>query len=137
MAVTPKGKPAVTHYRVLKRFSHNTFIAVRLETGRTHQIRVHMAKQQRAIVGDPLYGGRLQLPAGADEHLVEVLRKFRRQALHASHLNLSHPVSGEPLSFRAPLPEDFQQLLGALSQEGVSADDWDSMVWPDSDSTAK
>ena len=117
MAVIESGKPAVTHYRVLERFRAHTFIKVDLETGRTHQIRVHMAHIHHPLVGDPLYGGRLRLPPGASEGLVETLRGFRRQALHALRLTLQHPESGERLSWEAPLPADLQQLLAALEAD--------------------
>jgi 23S rRNA pseudouridine1911/1915/1917 synthase len=117
MAVVASGKRAVTHYRVLERFRAHTYIRVNLETGRTHQIRVHMAHIHYPLVGDPLYGGRLKLPAGAGEALSETLRHFHRQALHAMRLTLQHPDSGETLSWEAPLPEDFQHLLDALAQD--------------------
>jgi 23S rRNA pseudouridine1911/1915/1917 synthase len=117
MAVTESGKPAVTHYRVLQRYPAHTYIRVNLETGRTHQIRVHMAHIHYPLVGDPLYGGRLKIPAGASEVLSETLRRFHRQALHATRLTLEHPVSAETLSWEAPLPADFQALLGALEED--------------------
>ena len=128
MAVQRDGKPAVTHYRVLQRFAAHTFIAVRLETGRTHQIRVHMAHACHALVGDPVYGGRLAIPAGADEHLAATLRGFRRQALHACELGFLHPVSGTEMQFRAPLPNDMQELLAALA--GAAEQDFDELHWP-------
>jgi len=115
MAVVRSGQEAVTHYRVLARFAAHTLLAVRLETGRTHQIRVHMAHIHHPLVGDPAYGGRLSLPAGAPEVLLEALRTFRRQALHASALRFDHPVSGEELSLTAPLPADLCRLLAALA----------------------
>ncbi|KAF0285222.1 RNA pseudouridine synthase [Spiribacter sp. SSL99] len=132
-------KPAVTHYRIEARFPAHTLLRCRLETGRTHQIRVHMAHIRHPIVGDALYGGRLALPSGAEsaipaegdggvasapsEHssstrdvhtLADVLRRFRRQALHAETLTLVHPTSGETLSWSAPPPDDFAVLLAAL-----------------------
>jgi 23S rRNA pseudouridine1911/1915/1917 synthase len=116
MCVRDDGKPAVTHYTVLERFAAHTFVRVRLETGRTHQIRVHFAYRRHALVGDPVYGGRLALPPGAGERLVEALRRFRRQALHASELRLEHPLSREPLAFEAPLPADLAGLLDALRE---------------------
>jgi 23S rRNA pseudouridine1911/1915/1917 synthase len=119
MAVIDSGKPAVTHYRILQRFRAHTYLKVNLETGRTHQIRVHMAHIRYPLVGDPLYGGRLKLPRGAGEMLVETLRRFRRQALHAMRLSLLHPLSGEQLSWEAPLPEDMQGLLAALEADMV------------------
>lgn len=114
MCVRDDGKPAVTHYTVLERFAAHTYIKVRLETGRTHQIRVHFAHRRHALLGDPVYGGRLALPAGAGDELIQVLRGFRRQALHAAQLQLAHPISDEALSFEAPLPADFEKLLAAL-----------------------
>ncbi len=119
MAVIESGKPAVTHYRVLQRFRAHTAVKVNLETGRTHQIRVHMAHIHFPLVGDPLYGGRLRLPSGASDSLIEVLRGFRRQALHAARLTLQHPESGESLSWEAPLPEDMSQLLAVLEMDAA------------------
>jgi 23S rRNA pseudouridine1911/1915/1917 synthase len=117
MSVRDDGKPAVTHYRVLERFLAHTYIEVRLETGRTHQIRVHFAYRRHPLLGDPVYGGRLQLPAGASAELVETLRSFRRQALHAARLGFSHPLSGEPVSLECPVPADFESLLGVLRRD--------------------
>jgi len=132
MAVTDKGRPAVTHYRVLARFAAHTFLALRLDTGRTHQIRVHMTHIRHALVGDPVYGGRLKIPAGTSPALAEILRGFNRQALHASRLAFRHPVSGETIECRAPLADDFEHLLTALdagtSKSGTVA--WDRMTWP-------
>lgn len=117
MAVNEQGKQAVTHYRLVKRYRGHTHVSVRLETGRTHQIRVHMAHIRYPLVGDPVYGGRLRFPAGASEALRDTLQHFRRQALHARKLGLIHPLSGEYLEFEAPLPDDMQQLLDALEQD--------------------
>jgi len=117
MCVRDDGKPAITHYTVLERFAAHTYIRVKLETGRTHQIRVHFAHRRHALVGDPVYGGRLALPAGASEGLVNVLRGFRRQALHATQLQLKHPVSAAPLSFEIPPPDDFENLLETLRED--------------------
>jgi 23S rRNA pseudouridine1911/1915/1917 synthase len=114
MAVTPRGKPAVTHYRLLRRYPGLTLLRVSLESGRTHQIRVHMAHLQHPLFGDLTYGGRLRLPQGAEDGLIETLRGFRRQALHAMRLVLAHPVSGEQMQWQAPLPEDLRALLRAL-----------------------
>lgn len=119
MAVIVSGKPAVTHYRVLRRFCAHTEVRVELETGRTHQIRVHMAHIRFPLLGDPLYGGRLQLPTGASDHLRDTLRGFRRQALHAIRLTLQHPTSGETLTWEAPLPADMQGLLAALEADAA------------------
>ncbi|MDD2767806.1 MAG: 23S rRNA pseudouridine(1911/1915/1917) synthase RluD [Methylococcus sp.] len=111
-AVRPDGKDSVTHYRVAERFPQHTLLRVRLETGRTHQIRVHMAHLHHPLVGDPVYGGRQRIPAGADPDSIEVLRGFRRQALHAARLGLIHPATGESLAWESPLPQDFEALLG-------------------------
>jgi len=114
MSVQHNGKPAVTHFRVLERFIAHTYVEVELETGRTHQIRVHFAHRRNPLVGDPVYGGRLGMPRGADELLQQTLRGFKRQALHATRLCLAHPITGEALDFKAPPPADFQSLLAAL-----------------------
>jgi 23S rRNA pseudouridine1911/1915/1917 synthase len=114
MAIREGGREAVTHYRVSARFRGHTHVLCRLETGRTHQIRVHLASIRHPIVGDPVYGGRLALPKGASPALIEALRGFRRQALHAARLELVHPGSGELVHFEAPLAADLQALLAAL-----------------------
>jgi len=111
------GRHAVTHYRVLARYRAHSLLAVMLETGRTHQIRVHMASAGYPIVGDPVYGGRPRVPRGAAPELLECLRGFRRQALHAFRLRFAHPVSGQPLQFEAPLPEDMRALVAALEAD--------------------
>lgn len=111
------GKSAVTHYRVARRFGHHTHISVRLETGRTHQIRVHLAHRHYPLIGDPVYGGRPRVPGGASPRLVETLRSFPRQALHARELRLVHPRSGEDMAFDCPLPEDMRTLLAVLAEE--------------------
>jgi 23S rRNA pseudouridine1911/1915/1917 synthase len=121
MAIRDDGKPAVTHYRVLERFRAHTYISVSLETGRTHQIRVHFASRRHPLLGDPTYGGRLQLPRGASEALVDALRRFRRQALHATRLGFDHPVTGESLSLECPPPDDFGTLLSVLRDDAGSA----------------
>lgn len=113
-AVRMTGKPAVTHYRVVERFSRHTLIRVKLETGRTHQIRVHMAHIHFPLVGDPVYGGRFQMPPGCSERLEQALRNFKRQALHAETLGIVHPVSGEYREWEQPMPEDMSRLLAAL-----------------------
>ncbi len=115
MAVVEEGgKRAVTHYRLVERFPSHTHIRVKLETGRTHQIRVHMAHIRHPLVGDPIYGGRFKIPKGASDELIEALKDFPRQALHAASLGLEHPTTGEYCEWSAPLPEDFQALLKAL-----------------------
>ena len=121
MAVRDNGKPAVTHYRVVRRFRAHTDVRASLETGRTHQIRVHMAHLGFPLVGDRLYGGRLKLPPAASDELISVLRNFRRQALHARRLRFAHPRSGEPVSFLAPIPEDHRALLDALTRDAEGA----------------
>jgi 23S rRNA pseudouridine1911/1915/1917 synthase len=117
MSVREGGREAVTHYRVLKRFRAHTYIGVQLETGRTHQIRVHLAHIRYPLVGDSVYGRRLALPPGATPLLKETLHAFRRQALHAQSLGLVHPVSGEMMKWEAPPPADFQGLLAALEDD--------------------
>ena len=114
MAVVESGKPAVTHYRVLERFAAHTLVQAQLETGRTHQIRVHMAHIRCPLVGDPLYGGRPRLPRGASADLREAISAFRRQALHAQRLQLIHPASGEAVGWEAEIPKDYRQLLAVL-----------------------
>jgi 23S rRNA pseudouridine1911/1915/1917 synthase len=121
IAVRDQGRAAVTHYRVVRRFRAHSHLRLRLETGRTHQIRVHMAHIRHPLVGDPVYGGRLRLPPGASETLIAVLRAFKRQALHAARLGLTHPVSGEMLEWQSPLPDDMAQLLAALEADAASA----------------
>lgn len=116
MAVTQGGKDAVTHYRVASRFAAHTHLRLKLESGRTHQIRVHMAHIRYPIVGDPVYGGRLQLPKECTPELEHTLRTFKRQALHSTRLTLTHPADGRTLSWEAPLPDDMQQLLTQLTQ---------------------
>ncbi len=106
MAVRADGRDAVTHYRVGKRFRAHTLVQVKLETGRTHQIRVHLAHIGHPVVGDPAYGGRRRLPRGATEELVAALEAFRRQALHAARLELEHPSTGRSVSWESPLPAD-------------------------------
>ena len=114
MSVQPNGKSAVTHFRVAERFRAHTAVDVMLETGRTHQIRVHFAYRRHALVGDPVYGGRLALPSGASDALVEELRRFKRQALHATRIQLAHPLSGDALEFMVPPPADYQRLIEVL-----------------------
>ena len=113
-AVVEDGREAVTHYRVLRRFRAHTHIRLQLETGRTHQIRVHMAHVGYPLVGDPTYGGRARGIAGASAELIAMLRAFKRQALHASRLSLLHPADGREMRWQAPLPADMTELLKAL-----------------------
>ena len=116
-AVTASGKPAVTHFRVVERFRAHTHVRCQLETGRTHQIRVHMAHARYPLIGDPLYSGRAKLPPGAAGPLKEILREFPLQALHARKLSFVHPVSGETLTFQADLPDDLLMLLDYLRED--------------------
>jgi len=118
MAVTETGKPAVTHYRVIERFDAHTHVRLRLESGRTHQIRVHMAHIRHPITGDPVYGGRRRFPRNAGPALLEALQSFPRQALHASRIALRHPATGESVGWEAPLPGDMQALLRLLHTRG-------------------
>jgi 23S rRNA pseudouridine1911/1915/1917 synthase len=117
MAVRDDGREAVTHYRVIERFRAHTHVRVNLETGRTHQIRVHFAHIRHPLVGDATYGGRLLLPRGATPALIEALRSFPRQALHAGRLALTHPQSQLGVEWRAPLPADMRALLKVLRDD--------------------
>ena len=117
MAVRADGRPAVTHYRVMKRFRAHTLVRAELETGRTHQIRVHLSHIGYPIVGDPDYGGRRRLPAGASPELVSALEGFKRQALHAARLKLEHPASRKEMEWEAPLPTDMGELLRILEAD--------------------
>ncbi len=117
MAVHPMGKPATTHYRIMEHFRAHTRLRLRLETGRTHQIRVHMAHINHPLVGDQLYGGRPRPPKGASEAFVTALRQFDRQALHATMLRLYHPITGIEMEWHAPLPEDMLALINVLKED--------------------
>jgi len=119
MAVRQGGRESVTHFRVIKRYRANTHVRVQLETGRTHQIRVHLTHAGYPIVGDRVYGGRLEMPKGATDELRAALREFPRQALHAAKLQLAHPVTGKPLECIAPLPDDMVQLLKVLARDAA------------------
>jgi 23S rRNA pseudouridine1911/1915/1917 synthase len=119
MAVREDGREAVTHYRLRERFRAHTALECRLETGRTHQIRVHMAHIRHPIVGDPLYGGPLKLPRGATDALVAALRGFQRQALHAETLEFAHPATGEPVRCSAPVPDDMLALMATLREDAA------------------
>lgn len=116
-AVVEGGKDSVTHYRVLSRFRAHTHVTVKLETGRTHQIRVHMSHIRYPLVGDPMYGGRLQIPKACSSELAKELKAFKRQALHARRLGFAHPRTGEPCSWEAPLPADMAHLLTVLQDD--------------------
>lgn len=117
MAVREGGREAVTHYRVVERFKAHTYVRVQLETGRTHQIRVHLAHIGYPIVGDRTYGGRLRLPRGASPALAQALLEFPRQALHAAELKLEHPEDGRPMEWKSPLPKDMRKLLEVLGRD--------------------
>ncbi len=117
MAVKPEGKQAITHFRVLDRYRGHSRIKVNLETGRTHQIRVHMAYVKHPLVGDQTYGGRLQIPAGSGEALKQMLRNFKRQALHAQQLGLVHPATGKEMKWKVSLPDDMKQLIAVLEAD--------------------
>lgn len=117
MAVREFGRESVTHYRVINRYRAHTHIRCRLETGRTHQIRVHMAHIRYPLLGDQVYGRRLALPRESSEAFVDTLRGFKRQALHAVRLGLTHPETGKDMEWQAPRPPDFEQLLAALEAD--------------------
>lgn len=114
MCVTETGKPAITHFRVMEKYPAHTLLKIQLETGRTHQIRVHMAHIHHPILGDPTYGKRLQLPKGASVELINQLRGLKSQALHAFELTLMHPVAKTTMTFHAPLPHDMKEILETL-----------------------
>jgi 23S rRNA pseudouridine1911/1915/1917 synthase len=114
MAVRADGREAITHYRLVERFAHHSLLRVTLETGRTHQIRVHLAHVGHPLVGDPLYGGRRQLTAGSSPTLRAALTTFGRQALHAAKLEFEHPVTGKAICVESPLPADLAALLEIL-----------------------
>ena len=111
------GKEAITHYEVVERFPGITLVRCKLETGRTHQIRVHMAHIRFPLLGDPVYGGRPRLPPGASPRCIVAIQNFRRQALHAERLALTHPITGEWLEWRAEVPADLAELLAVLSED--------------------
>jgi len=122
MAVVTGGKPAVTHYRVVRPFRAHALLRVKLETGRTHQIRVHMAYIRLPLLGDPVYGRRARLPRQASPRCIEVIQNFQRQALHAERLALTHPVTGERLEWRAEMPADLARLVDVLGEAAEKVD---------------
>jgi 23S rRNA pseudouridine1911/1915/1917 synthase len=117
MDVQEMGKPAVTHYRVAEKFRAHTRLRLRLETGRTHQIRVHMAYLNHPLIGDQSYGGRPRPPKGATPELFQMLREFKRQALHAVKLSIAHPITGEMMTWQAPIPDDMVAMTQALRED--------------------
>jgi 23S rRNA pseudouridine1911/1915/1917 synthase len=121
MAVRASGREAVTHYRVIERFRRHTWVRVTLETGRTHQIRLHLSHAGYPLVGDPVYGGRLVIPRGATPALAEALRGFRRQALHAAKLRFPHPCDGHGVEVESKLPADLRALIAALKRDRDAA----------------
>lgn len=114
---TGGGKPAVSHYRVLERFREHTHVRVQLETGRTHQIRVHMAYLGFPLIGDPVYGGRLRIPQQMMPEFADYLRGFKRQALHAGQLSLTHPVTAKVMKWKVPMPDDMLALIDILRDD--------------------
>lgn len=123
MAVVENGKPALTHYRIITKYKGYTHIRLILETGRTHQIRVHMASRRHPLVGDYTYGGRIQITKGADKTLTADILGFKRQALHAQALEYIHPVTAEKVRWQAPLPDDIKSLLNALEKDAAKQRD--------------
>ncbi len=115
-AVVKDGKDALTHYRIIERFTHHTHVKAILETGRTHQIRVHLSFIGHPLIADPIYGGKVYFPKKADKQLTKALKNFNRQTLHAKKLTLIHPISGELMSWKIPLPQDMQDLLQVLAE---------------------
>ena len=123
MAVRHTGKPAITHYRIIEKFRAHTHLRVKLETGRTHQIRVHMSHVKHPLVGDVQYGGRPQVPKKASEQFLDALRNFKRQALHAAQLSLIHPVTNLPMTWQSALPEDFTDLTTVMREDSAEHPD--------------
>lgn len=117
MAVVETGRAAVTHYRVMEKYRHTTRLKVKLETGRTHQIRVHLASIHHSLVGDVTYGGRARLAKGMTEAGIKAIRQFKRQALHAFALGFTHPATDQWITVEAPLPDDLQQLVQVLRED--------------------
>jgi len=115
-AVSVSGKEATTHYRAIDRFKSHTHVKAILETGRTHQIRVHLSYVGHSLIGDPMYGGRVRFPKKASDELKDALLNFKRQALHSKKLTLTHPISGESMSWKASLPDDMLKLLEVLKK---------------------
>lgn len=117
MAVNDSGKQAISHYRVKEKYRHHGLVRVRLETGRTHQIRVHMQHIGYPVLGDPVYGQRLSIPNDACVQLVDALRSFKRQALHAEKLSFTHPATGAQVTFEQPMPLDMSEMVELLRHD--------------------
>ena len=129
-AISKNGKHALTHFRILKKFEQHTYIGLRLDTGRTHQIRVHMSHIKYPLLGDPLYGKRLIVPQRASKTLQSELQQFKRQALHANKISLSHPISHEELTIKSKIPEDILSILVALSNDQMNREDIENLKYP-------
>ena len=129
-AISKNGKHALTHFRVLRKFKQHTYIGLRLDTGRTHQIRVHMSHIKYPLLGDPLYGKRLIIPQSASKTLLSKLQQFKRQALHANKIRFSHPVSHEKLTVKSKIPEDIISILVALSNVQINREDIENLKYP-------
>ena len=114
-AVLNNGKHAITHYRIIDRYSNHTHVKAILETGRTHQIRVHLSHIGYPLIGDPTYGGKLRFPKKASQEIKDALKDFQRQALHSKKITLAHPDTGNLMSWKVELPEDMKELLGVLN----------------------
>jgi 23S rRNA pseudouridine1911/1915/1917 synthase len=129
-AISKNGKQALTHFRILRKFEKHTYIGLRLDTGRTHQIRVHMSHIKYPLLGDPLYGKRLIVPQSASKTLQSKLQQFKRQALHANKISLSHPISHQELTIRSKIPEDILSILMALSNGQMNREDIENLQYP-------
>ena len=126
-----QGKRAITHYRVLKKFKNHTFLGLRLETGRTHQIRAHLSHIKYPLIGDPLYGGRFFIPKGAKEDLILKLKNFKRQALHACLLSFDHPIEKKKMKFESMLPSDMESILLEMSEGSLTKESANKLVYPE------
>jgi len=131
-AISNSGKHALTHFRILKKFEKHTYIGLRLDTGRTHQIRVHMSHIQYPLLGDPLYGKRFMMPRGIGKSLQSELKLFKRQALHANKIRFTHPISFEQLTIKSKIPEDMFSILVALSNSQIKREDIENLKYPES-----
>lgn len=120
MAIVKNGRPSTTHYRIIKKYKHHTQLQINLETGRTHQIRVHLSWLHYPIIGDPLYGAKKPLVKGMDPKLASYISAFPRQALHARTIQLLHPLSNEMMEWQAPIPEDMKELIKTLELDAKS-----------------